>query len=390
MKITKTAVVSVVGRPNVGKSTLTNRLVGQKVAIVSSKPQTTRTRITGLLNKGDTQFVFLDTPGLHKPRTQLGDYMCKVVTDTVSEVDVAVLVVEPIPNIGPAEESLIAQIKQHHMPAILVINKIDTVEKEALLPVIAAYQQEFDFDEVIPISAKWRDGVATLLESCEKYAQPGPMLFPEDMVTDMPEKQVMAEIIREKLLWNLEKEIPHGTAVEITKFSERDDGIIDIDATIYCEKQSHKGIIIGKHGDMLKHIVRRVAKLGIADRFHFTGFLRGEDVHKMFQLSDVYVMPSVSEPFGISPLEAMRSNVPVIISKQSGVAEVLDYAVKVDYWDVDALADAIYGLIKYPALSDMFASKGLEEVTNLKWNDAAAKIKSVYETVIEENKKQLK
>ena len=146
--------------------------------------------------------------------------------------------------------------------------------------------------------------------------------------------------------------------------------------------------VMAGSGDMMNHVIRRVARLGIADRFHFTGFLRGEDVHKMFQLSDVYVMPSVSEPFGISPLEAMRSNVPVIISKQSGVAEVLDYAVKVDYWDVDALADAIYGLIKYPALSDMFASKGLEEVTNLKWNDAAAKIKAVYEAVIEENKKQ--
>ena len=146
--------------------------------------------------------------------------------------------------------------------------------------------------------------------------------------------------------------------------------------------------VMAGSGDMMNHVIRRVARLGIADRFHFTGFLRGEDVHKMFQLSDVYVMPSVSEPFGISPLEAMRSNVPVIISKQSGVAEVLDYAVKVDYWDVDALADAIYGLIQYPALAGMFASKGLEEVTNLKWNDAAAKIKTVYEAVIEENKKQ--
>ena len=146
--------------------------------------------------------------------------------------------------------------------------------------------------------------------------------------------------------------------------------------------------VMAGSGDMMNHVIRRVARLGIADRFHFTGFLRGEDVHKMFQLSDVYVMPSVSEPFGISPLEAMRSNVPVIISKQSGVAEVLDYAVKVDYWDVDALADAIYGLIQYPALAGMFASKGLEEVTNLKWNDAAAKIKAVYEAAIEENKKQ--
>ena len=148
--------------------------------------------------------------------------------------------------------------------------------------------------------------------------------------------------------------------------------------------------VMAGSGDMMNHVIRRVARLGIADRFHFTGFLRGEDVHKMFQLSDVYVMPSVSEPFGISPLEAMRSNVPVIISKQSGVAEVLDYAVKVDYWDVDALADAIYALVKYPALGQMFASKGLEEVTNLKWNDAAAKIKTVYEAAIEENQKQNK
>ncbi len=138
-------------------------------------------------------------------------------------------------------------------------------------------------------------------------------------------------------------------------------------------------------GDMMNHVIRRVARLGIADRFHFTGFLRGEDVHKMFQLSDVYVMPSVSEPFGISPLEAMRSNVPVIISKQSGVAEVLDYAVKVDYWDVDALADAMYGLIKYPALSNMFSTKGLEEVTNLKWNNVAAKMKTIYERIVEES-----
>ena len=148
--------------------------------------------------------------------------------------------------------------------------------------------------------------------------------------------------------------------------------------------------VMAGSGDMMNHVIRRVARLGIADRFHFTGFLRGEDVHKMFQLSDVYVMPSVSEPFGISPLEAMRSNVPVIISKQSGVAEVLDYAVKVDYWDVDALADAIFALIEYPALGKMFASKGLEEVTNLKWNDAAAKIKTVYETAIEENQKKTK
>ena len=250
MKITKTAVVSVVGRPNVGKSTLTNRLVGQKVAIVSSKPQTTRTRITGLLNKGDTQFVFLDTPGLHKPRTQLGDYMCKVVTDTVS-------VVEPIANIGPAEENLISQIKQHHMPSILVINKIDTVKKEDLLAVIATYAQAHEFDAVIPISARTGEGVEELLSELSKYAIEGPQLFPEDMVSDQPERQLVAEIIREKMLRLLDREVPHGVAVGIERWNEREDGLVEINAVIYCEKASHKGIIIGKQGAMLKEIGRQ-------------------------------------------------------------------------------------------------------------------------------------
>ena len=254
MKITKTAVVSVVGRPNVGKSTLTNRLVGQKVAIVSSKPQTTRTRITGLLNKGDTQFVFLDTPGLHKPRTQLGDYMCKVVTDTVSEVDAAMLVVEPIANIGPAEENLISQIKQHHMPSILVINKIDTVKKEDLLAVIATYAQAHEFDAVIPISARTGEGVEELLSELSEYAIEGPQLFPEDMVSDQPERQLVAEIIREKMLRLLDREVPHGVAVGIERWNEREDGLVEINAVIYCEKASHKGIIIGKGGSMLKRI----------------------------------------------------------------------------------------------------------------------------------------
>ena len=254
MKITKTAVVSVVGRPNVGKSTLTNRLVGQKVAIVSSKPQTTRTRITGLLNKGDTQFVFLDTPGLHKPRTQLGDYMCKVVTDTVSEVDAAMLVVEPIANIGPAEENLIGQIKQHHMPSILVINKIDTVKKEDLLAVIATYAQAHEFDAVIPISARTGEGVEELLSELSKYAIEGPQLFPEDMVSDQPERQLVAEIIREKMLRLLDREVPHGVAVGIERWNEREDGLVEINAVIYCEKASHKGIIIGKQGAMLRTI----------------------------------------------------------------------------------------------------------------------------------------
>ena len=251
---TKSAMITIAGRPNVGKSTLTNALVGEKIAIVSHKPQTTRNRICAILNRKDTQLVFIDTPGFHRPRTKLGDYMVNVVKESIVDVDAILLIVEPIANVGEQELALIEQCKAAGAPTILVINKIDTVEKEALLPVIAAYSAHMDFASVIPISAKWHDGLGTLLEECEKYAQPGPQLFPDDVVTDMPEKQVMAEIIREKLLWNLEKEIPHGTAVEITKFSERDDGIIDIDATIYCEKQSHKGIIIGKHGEMLKKI----------------------------------------------------------------------------------------------------------------------------------------
>ena len=254
MKITKTAVVSVVGRPNVGKSTLTNKLVGQKVAIVSSKPQTTRTRITGLLNKNGTQYVFLDTPGLHKPRTQLGDYMCKVVTDTVSEVDAAMLGVEPIANIGPAEESLIAQIKAHHMPAVLVINKIDTVKKEELLNVIATYAAAHEFEAVVPISARTGEGLDDLLGELSKYAIEGPQLFPEDMVSDQPERQLVAEIIREKMLRLLDREVPHGVAVGIERWHEREDGLVEINAVIYCEKVSHKGIIIGKQGAMLREI----------------------------------------------------------------------------------------------------------------------------------------
>ncbi len=253
-KITKTAVVSVVGRPNVGKSTLTNKLVGQKVAIVSSKPQTTRTRITGVLSRGETQYVLLDTPGLHKPRSRLGDYMCKVVTDTVGEVDVATLVVEPIASIGPAEESLIEQIKRNHMPAILVINKIDTLPKEELLAVIAVYAAAHEFAAVVPVSARTGEGLDELLGEIDKYAIEGPPLFPEDMVSDQPERQLAAEIVREKLLRLLDREVPHGTAVGIEHWSEREDGLIEIGATIYCEKASHKGIIIGKQGKMLREV----------------------------------------------------------------------------------------------------------------------------------------
>ena len=250
----KSAMITIAGRPNVGKSTADNAIVGEKITIVSHKPQTTRNRICAIVNRRDCQLVFVDTPGFHKPRTKLGDYMVNVVKRSISDVDAVILMVEPIANVGIQEKELIAQIKAADVPCILVINKIDTVEKESLLAVIAAYQEELDFEAVIPVSAKWHDGVAELLTECEKFAVEGPLFFPEDMVTDQPEKQVMAEIIREKLLWNLEREIPHGTAVEITKFSERDSGIIDIEATIYCEKPSHKGIIIGKNGQMLKKI----------------------------------------------------------------------------------------------------------------------------------------
>lgn len=251
---TKTAMITIAGRPNVGKSTLTNFLVGEKIAIVSNKPQTTRNRICGVLTQNDTQFVFVDTPGFHKPKTKLGDYMINVTKNSIADVDLTILVVEPIALIGQQEEGLIQQILARKCPAILAINKIDTVEKDKLLEVISLYSAAADFKAIIPISAKTGDGVDALLAECEKFAIDSPFLFPEDTTTDQPERQVMAEIIREKLLWCLEREIPHGTAVEITKFSERDNGIIDIDATIYCEKESHKGIIIGKRGEMLKKI----------------------------------------------------------------------------------------------------------------------------------------
>ena len=251
---TKSAMITIAGRPNVGKSNLTNRLVGEKIAIVSNKPQTTRNRICGIVTKGSTQFVFMDTPGFHKPRTKLGDYMVEVTRESVSDVDAVILMVDPIAHIGTQEQELLEAMKGDKTPVILVINKIDTVEKPELLAVIAAYSEARDFDAIIPLSAKTGEGVEDLLRECEGFAQDGPWLFPEDMTSDQPERQVMAEIIREKLLWCLEREVPHGTAGEITKFSERDNGVIDMDATIYCEKASHKGIIIGKNGTMLKKI----------------------------------------------------------------------------------------------------------------------------------------
>lgn len=264
---TKTAMITIAGRPNVGKSTLTNYLVGEKIAIVSNKPQTTRNRIRGIVTKDDTQFVFVDTPGYHRARTKLGDYMVNVTQESIADVDLTILVVEPIASLGPQEEGLLKEIQADHCPVVLAINKIDTVEKEKLLEVISTYAQKADFDAIVPISAKTGDGVDDLLAVCKKHAVEGPFLFSEDLTTDQPERQVMAEIIREKLLWCLDREVPHGTAVEINKFSERDNGIIDLDATIYCEKASHKGIIIGKGGEMLK----KISTMARADCERFMG-----------------------------------------------------------------------------------------------------------------------
>ena len=253
--IKQVAMITVCGRPNVGKSSLTNALVGEKIAIVSNKAQTTRNRIYGVVNREDTQYILLDTPGLHKPRSALGEYMVKVVTSSLSDVDCALLLVEPIPHVGGPEQALIDRIREEKIPCVLCINKIDTVEPAELLQVIAAYNAVWDgFDAIIPISAHTGSGLDDLMTQLHKYAQEGPQLFPDDVTSDQPERQVMGELLREKLLLCLDKEIPHGTAVEITKFSERDSGVIDVDATIYCEKASHKGIIIGKQGAMLKKI----------------------------------------------------------------------------------------------------------------------------------------
>ena len=257
MDIKKSGIITICGRPNVGKSTLANTLAGEKVAIVSPKPQTTRNRICAILNRGDSQFVFVDTPGLHRARTRLGDYMVKVVRQSVADVDGVLLLVEPSDRIGPAEEELIQRIRALGAPAALVINKIDTVEKEKLLAVMAVYGAAHDWDAVVPISARTGEGVDELLEVLSKWLPEGPQLFPDGVTTDQPERQIMAEIVREKLLRELDQEIPHGTAVEVTKFSQRDNDIIDCHVTIYCEKESHKGIIIGKKGAMLKKISTR-------------------------------------------------------------------------------------------------------------------------------------
>ena len=257
-EVKRCGMITLCGRPNVGKSTLTNALVGEKVAIVSNKPQTTRNRICGVLTRGECQFVFLDTPGLHRAANRLGDYMVDVVRRSVADVDAVLLLVEPIPNVGGPEKELIEQIKKMHVPSVLVINKIDTVEKPQLLAVMEAYSKVHDFPAILPISARRKEGLDELLDLAATFLPEGPQLFPRDAVTDQPERQICGEIVREKLLYCLDKEVPHGTAVEVTKFSERESGIIDLHVTIYCEKASHKGIIIGKQGSMLKIVLREI------------------------------------------------------------------------------------------------------------------------------------
>ena len=249
----KTGFIAIVGRPNVGKSTLLNSILGEKVAIVSKKPQTTRNRITGIHTVGEEQFVFLDTPGIHKPRTKLGDFMVKTTSETLGGVDGAILVVEAREAVGDIEAKVIERLKADETPAILVINKLDTVQPSNVLKTIAAYSEAFNFSAVVPISAKNGKGVETVVDECRAFLYEGDWMFPDDIVTDQPERQVAAEIIREKLLRSLDEEIPHGTAVAIEEWKEKR-GVVSIRAEIYCEKASHKGIIIGKQAQTIKKI----------------------------------------------------------------------------------------------------------------------------------------
>ena len=249
----RTAFIAIVGRPNVGKSTLLNAILGEKVAIVSKKPQTTRNRITGIHTVGENQFVFLDTPGMHKPRTKLGDFMVKTANQTLGGVDSAILVVEAREEVGDIEASLISRFKSEGLSAILVINKIDSVRAANVAKTIAAYSEAFDFDSVIPISAKNGKGVEIVVDECRRYLDESVWFFSDEIVTDQPERQMVAEIIREKLLRTLDEEIPHGTAVVIEEWREKQ-GTVSIRAEIYCEKATHKGIIIGKNGASIKRI----------------------------------------------------------------------------------------------------------------------------------------
>ncbi len=261
----KSGFVTLIGRPNVGKSTLMNKLIGQKIAITSDKPQTTRNRIQTVYTDERGQIIFLDTPGIHKAKNKLGEYMVNVAERTMSEVDLILWLVEPSTFIGAGEQHIAQQLNKVKTPVILVINKIDTVKKEQILAFIAAYKDICDFAEIIPVSALKGDNTAVLLEEIYKYMPEGPMYYDEDTVTDQPERQIVAELVREKALRLLDDEIPHGIAVSIERMRERSEsseanGLIDIEATIVCERDAHKGIIIGKGGSMLKQIGTQARK----------------------------------------------------------------------------------------------------------------------------------
>ncbi|MBQ7986650.1 MAG: GTPase Era [Clostridia bacterium] len=249
----KSGFAAIIGMPNVGKSTLLNLIAGQKIAIISNKPQTTRNKILAIHTTDDYQIVFTDTPGIHKPHNKLGEFMVKVANESMNEMDVVLFVVDATRPINEMEKEIARNIDKTGVPAILVINKVDAVKKEDLLPIIADYSSLHEFSSIIPLSAKTEDGAELLLKDIEALLPEGPMFYYEDMVTDQPEKQIAAEIIREKMLWLLDKEVPHGIAIEIEKMQELSD-ITKIYAVIYCEKGSHKGIVIGKNGEMLKRI----------------------------------------------------------------------------------------------------------------------------------------
>ena len=252
----KSAFIAIIGRPNVGKSSILIKLLGQKVAIVSSKPQTTRTRIMGVLTEGKDQLVFLDTPGMHKPKNSLGDYMVRSINESVAGVDACLLVTEAGQEIRENERMLIEKVKKLDLPCVLAINKTDTInDKEVILEQIIKYSKEMDFDAIVPVSAETGSKLDELKEELKKFTSEGGHFFPDDTLTDQPEKVLAAEMIREKILRLTEKEIPHGTAVVIERMKMRDDkNLMDIDATIYCERDTHKGILIGKKGAMLKKI----------------------------------------------------------------------------------------------------------------------------------------
>ncbi len=249
----KSGFATIIGRPNVGKSTLMNRIIGQKIAITSNKPQTTRNRIQTVYTSDDCQIVFLDTPGIHKAKNKLGDYMVGVAKHTVNDADVVLWLVEPTTFIGAGEKQIIELLRSSKTPVILVINKVDTVKREEILLFMDTYRKEMDFAEIVPVSALKGDNIDTLIECITKYLPYGPAFYDEDTVTDQPERQIVAELIREKALKCLNEEIPHGIAVSIESMKYRKN-IADIEATIFCEKDSHKGIIIGKQGAMLKKI----------------------------------------------------------------------------------------------------------------------------------------